>query len=195
VTRPKLAANSADGSKLAANSVDGSKVVDQSVTGDDIKVATLPGAERWHHVDAATGDCGSDANAGQLVCIAGGGNDYSRWGDSAYVANYGYGDPAYYRDREGTVRLRGLAACTDHGSSTWCGDTRFTLFYLPPGYRPYKLRVLHTIAGSGPGEGDHYINIYPDGRVRSDGSAALKTFISLDGLSFRCYPQGSEGCN
>lgn len=183
--------------KLAADSVDGSKVADKSLTDADIKVDTFSGSERWHHFnDLAAGDCGSEANVGRVFCIAGDGADNSRWGNSSYVANYGYGDPAYYRDREGVVRLRGLAACADHGSSTWCSDNRFTLFYLPPGYRPYGLIALHAIAGTGAGSGDHYINIFPDGRVRADGSPALKnSFISLDGLSFRCYPQGSNGCN
>jgi hypothetical protein len=205
VTRPKLAANSVDSSKLAAGSVsgptlarasvDGSKVSDRSLTADDIDLATLPGSEGWHGLPhPATRDCNTETNVGQTYCIAGSGNDYSQWDDSFYVSNYGYSDPAYYRDRDGTVHLRGLAACTDHGSSTWCGDTRFTLFYLPPGYRPYRLIVMQTIAGSGSGLGDHFINIYPDGRVRADGSPALKTYISLDGLSFRCNPVGSDGC-
>jgi hypothetical protein len=183
--------------KLAGDSVDGSKVVDKSLTDADINVDTLSGSERWHHFgNAASSDCGSDANVGRAFCIAGAGDNYSQWGDSSYVGNYGYGDPAYYRDRDGTVHLRGLAACKDHGSSTWCSDNRFTLFYLPPGYRPHGLMAFETLAGTGSGSGDHYINIFPDGRVRADGSPPLKSsFISLDGLSFRCYPQGSNGCN
>ena len=189
--------------KLAANAVGGGKVIDQSLTVADLNVATLFGSEPWHHIGGphavADETCGSREAAGRTFCLAssgGGFSNYSEWRDSTYVRDYDYGDVAYYRDRGGTVRLRGLAACTDKGSSDWCSKYQFTLFYLPPGYRPEHLTLFSTYAGSGgAGSGDHWIIVYPDGRVRADGSPAQKTLISLDGLSFRCFPQGQNGCN
>lgn len=112
---------------------------------------------------------------------------------------YGNFDPAnvntvaFFRDPWGIVHLKGLAECLG-GTAPPCfaGDR---IFSLPEGYRPDRTASLSTVRSS---------NFTPNvaGRVDVDASGdvavatneSVEDWVSLDGLSFRCAPPGSNGC-
>jgi hypothetical protein len=191
----KIADGSIGNADLAPNSVGTGKVADNSLTGADINVNTLPGSEDWHDMDnVASTSCYGSHDTGFSFCSNNDGANRSEWHNRPNQSGEDYDGVGYYRDREGIVRLKGLAQCQDYGSSKFCNDSRLTIFYLPDGYRPSSQTFLPTLAGQNPGIGDHYLTIYPDGRVRADGSAALKDYVTLYGISFRCGPIGEDGC-
>jgi hypothetical protein len=183
--------------KLAKDAVGGGKVIDKSLTGADINDSTLPGSEPWRDlINETSHECYTSNNVGRTFCANASLSqpDASTWGERPNGSGEDYNRVGYYRDREGIVRLKGLAQCQDYGGSTFCNNARFTIFYVPPGYRPSHWTFLPTVAGQNPGIGDHFLTIYPDGRVRADGSPAVKDYVSLDGISFRCGPVGQDGC-
>jgi hypothetical protein len=116
---------------------------------------------------------------------------------SCYWTNYENGqNPAgYFRDRAGVVHLRGFVFAkngTTNNCSTLPADVIVT--NLPAGYRPQNPEGIATISDNLPGR----INVLPTGEVDIEedfplwGSAL--TWVSLDGISFRCAPSGQDGC-
>lgn len=97
---------------------------------------------------------------------------------------------SFFRDQEGFVHLRGLLVGPGANISTNC-------FYLPPGYRPQR-DELHSAISYGGGYVLSRIDIYSyrDPSVPGLVSPSLygTDWISLDGITFRCFPSGKNGC-
>ena len=105
------------------------------------------------------------------------------WLDSSANVNNEVG---YSRDQFGRVFLQGVA--------TKCGNppSGNTIFTLPAGFRPAKLEHFGTVAANAFGA----VEVDNSGHVMvAAGDVGFLTgWISLDGLSFRCGPSGSDGC-
>ncbi|MBM4253954.1 MAG: hypothetical protein FJ146_18455 [Deltaproteobacteria bacterium] len=91
--------------------------------------------------------------------------DYGSTGDTAY------GPTGYYRDKQGTVWLRGIVRA---------GVTDNCAFTLPVGYRPIKVRMFATYSGNGVCR----IDVMPSGCV-SVRSFCGNSYAGLDGVAFR----------
>jgi hypothetical protein len=132
------------------------------------------GTEAWHELGAAQNNvCLPNGN----FCNAGAGCEY-------HNLNGTFSSGAYLRDPAGIVHLKGVV--TRGGACTYQ-----TIFRLPAGYQPVQGEVFAT--SSNDAFADIYINEDGDGNVRvQTGSPGV--WISLDGISFRCEPSGSNGC-
>ena len=86
---------------------------------------------------------------------------------------------AYARDPFGFVHLRGIVST--------CNGAGMTIFKLPAGYRPAKLESMTDLGFSG---GSSAVQVTPGGRVQSYDP----DLQSLDGITFRCGPSGTNGC-
>jgi hypothetical protein len=93
---------------------------------------------------------------------------------------------AFYRDRGGIVHLKGVVKPGNYGGNV-------PMFQLPLGYRPAQKRIFNPNTGNG----------FVFGRVDIANStegghvfpfAGGPDYLSLDGISFRCGPSGSNGC-
>jgi hypothetical protein len=92
----------------------------------------------------------------------------------------------YLRDPFGFVHLKGLVKCECHGGTV--GPVGI-IFNLPAGYRPAKNDTQATVSN------DHFARV----EIGSDGSVnplvgADRVWFSLDGITIRCGPSGSDGC-
>ena len=193
---PQVIDNSLQSQDLKDNSAVRTRdVADDTVTGGglggwDIKDHTLGGrdlaprtvrqselapAEGWH--DASLLRCDADSNAG--------------W---ANHPNSGFSSAAFYRDPLGTVHLKGVVRLT---TTTNCPVTLSPpIFDLPPGYRPAKEEVFAAMSNGVATRVDVFGD---DGSGQVDwapnaGEAGPQNYLSLDGISFRCEPSGSNGC-
>jgi hypothetical protein len=100
---------------------------------------------------------------------------------------------AFFRDASGVVHLKGLVK-----AGAGCDFASFFLshpviFNLPEGYRPARRSVHAVIANNQLGR----VNVDHSGEVRVDNDLApnnAKTFLQLDGITFRCHPRGADGC-
>ena len=153
---------------------------------------TLKPAEPWHDLVVTANDGCNTIFVGVTPCLNRSSSSvYSYWNNRPNTGGEDFNAMGYYRDRTGIVRLEGLGRCAENGGSTACSDTRQAIFYLPLGYRPPHVTFLPTRSGSSE---EHYITVYPDGNVQSDGTSATLDYVSLEGLSLRCGPSGSNGC-
>jgi hypothetical protein len=169
---------------LRQGSVGTSEAANNSLTGTDVDEATLNlAAEDWHEVGAAgeppfntTGSCA--------------------WGnfDSGHLT------AAFLRDRSGFVHLKGTV---DADASTLDCDFSASIdrviFRLPAGYRPAARAAYAVQSGTGASrvdvDGPEFVSGFGLGAVVAQGSAsAANAFVTLDGISFRCAPSGSDGC-
>jgi hypothetical protein len=92
---------------------------------------------------------------------------------------------AYWRDQFGVVHLRGtLRRCATPSSDT--------IFTLPAGFRPGKSEYF-SVAAVDDTPPTAIVGIGADGTVYAPGSAT-NDLRSLDGITFRCEPSGSNGC-
>jgi hypothetical protein len=155
----------------------------------------LPPADTWHNV----GDKGEPPyyQSGDPNCTL---PAWHSGGDGAHNTGVGF-----IRDQLGFVHLRGVAV---GGSDTYVGYHTCPIFYLPPGYRPqfnafhpeiYNLatgRFPRTLVLIRPGTGDTTgtlagdVELYGLEEVNADAHGIL----ALDGITFRCYPSGVDGC-
>ena len=102
------------------------------------------------------------------------------WGDLSPNVNNSVG---YYRDPSGMVHLQGIAIK--------CNAAGNTILTLPAGYRPPLQQVMVAIFSTGAGG---RVNVDQAGTISPDSVVPAQTWLSLDGLSFRCGPSGANGC-
>lgn len=95
-----------------------------------------------------------------------------------------YSPVGAYRDRQGVVTLQGVAMN--------CGSGIFTIFTLPPGFRPEELIAMTSSVSTN--SNTIRVNASPNGGVSLTASPVSPGQVYLDGLSFRCGPAGQNGC-
>jgi hypothetical protein len=162
---------------VAANAVNGSDVVDNSISGADVDESSLNvAAEPLRFV----GDTGQPTFRSTTAC---------RW--SNFDPNFA--PASFRRDRLGFVHLLGIVD-SDHTRDHLCGESinDYTIFVLPPGFRPEFREVHVTLTNGALGR----VNIDENGSVRIESPttfANASAWVSLDGISFRCV-SGSDGC-
>ena len=90
---------------------------------------------------------------------------------------------SYYRDPEGIVHLRGIAAkcngAENHGG-----------LVLPAGFRPGHSEIFGPLFSFGNGR----LDVGSDGVISPTPISPPGSWVSLDGISFRCGPSGQDGC-
>lgn len=104
-----------------------------------------------------------------------------------------YQTAAFYRDAGGVVRLKGLVR---RGTDVFpCEDDSFPgpisiddIFKLPEGYSPAATAIFANRSSNAPAE----LRIEADGDVVA--MSGDYTWVSLDGIAFRCAPSGQNGC-
>ena len=174
--------NSADVKDSSLNTFDvqsflGADVVDNTLTGSDVDESTLNlAAEPWHEVGAP----GQPGFKTGNFCV---------WSNYDSVHN----TAAFLRDRSGFVHLKGVVDADDGpGGVCGTGGLETTIFSLPSGYRPAKQELISTLTNGAPGQ----VGISADQvKIESPTTfASAKSWISLDGFSFRCAPSGQNGC-
>ena len=172
-----LKRNSVGSKQIKANAVKASEAKESTfgtvpnagkLDGTDSTGFARTGSPPWREVAAQTssfGDCGA----------------FFTWYNINPAEN---STAAFYRDSLGTVHLKGTVRC----------NVPFVarIFTLPPGYRPDRLENHVTVAG-GP-TGANSIVIQKDGGVFPASAAGTEAYLSLDGITFRCAPPGSDGC-
>jgi hypothetical protein len=158
--------------------------------------ADLAPAEAWHELGAA----------GEPALNTTNGN-FCSW--TNFDSNHD--SAAFYRDPFGQVPLKGLVQVDTLGDPGDCwyangvGDGSYQIgnrriFTLPQGYRPAKRLAdialsngtVARIDVDGPG-----LSGQPAGAVSVDyptDSADVSSYLSLNGISFRCAPSGQNGC-
>jgi len=90
---------------------------------------------------------------------------------------------SYYRDPAGIVHLRGVAIK--------CNFALNTGLVLPAGFRPGKNEIFAPLFSDA---GVSRLNIESSGIVSPSPISAPGSWVSLDGISFRCAPSGQDGC-
>jgi hypothetical protein len=117
---------------------------------------------------------------------------------------------AFVRDATGFVHLKGTVLAEDRTSASSCGvtttaPTNQLIFVLPPGYRPSSREAMAVLTAndltSGPATvgtaavDGPAISPLPAGGVSVDrGELGEFAWFTLNGISFRCAPSGSNGC-
>lgn len=91
---------------------------------------------------------------------------------------------SYWRDPFGVVHLRGTVFK--------CDALNNTIFTLPAGFRPGKLEHF-AVAAENDTPPTAIVNVGSNGQVVAPGSTDADV-RSLDGITFRCEPPGSNGC-
>jgi hypothetical protein len=98
---------------------------------------------------------------------------------------------AFFRDAFGIVHLKGHPTC----SPPPIDATRFgEIFVLPAGYRPARSETFATTTGSFQPISFNAIAVASGGGVFALSDSNVQNGISLDGITFRCEPSGSNGC-
>jgi hypothetical protein len=90
---------------------------------------------------------------------------------------------SYSRDPYGTVSLRGIARR--------CEGAPNPIVTLPAGYRPGRQEIQSAMHSS---NSARRVDVNPNGWVSAAVLPADNEWISLDGITFRCAPSGSNGC-
>ena len=171
-------------SEQAPDSIDASNVVDGSIGSDDIA-----GDAIWNDLiaDGAVteeklGLSAEFTSAGLPDAFGSCSGVGDSWGSFSPDVN---NSVSYYRDPVGIVHLRGIAVR--------CGAATNTIFTLPEGYRPGKQEIEPSFNS---GFFASSISINPSGVVSPFPAAAITpgTWVTLDGMSFRCAPPGSNDC-
>ena len=205
----------------AAATIDSKDVVDGSlksidlkdekgVTGDDVVPDSLTGAGIDEDTLGQVGDAdkldGKDASefasAGseQWFALNLNGDTPAECFWEAFPSADGFNPPSFFRDRAGVVHLRGMIRARD-GFFEPCDNNNGALISdnlsaIPGGYRPANREVLTISSADKPGR----LDVTSLGRLilGAPGSypswADAKTWISLDGVSYRCGPSGENGC-
>jgi hypothetical protein len=161
---------------VAANAVNGSDVADNSLSGADVNESSLNlAAEPLRFV----GDTGQPNFNSTPNC---------RW--TNFDPNFA--QASFRRDRLGFVHLLGIVDALQARDRV-CGGSiyDYTIFYLPPGFRP-EFREVHVALTNG---ALGRVNIDTNGAVRIESPTTwdnARSWVSLDGISFRCV--SGNGC-
>jgi hypothetical protein len=181
-------------SELASDSVDSFNVLDGSIAGNDILPNTIGGnqigggaIESAQLADGSVTEAKLDTpasftSAGLPDAFGTCGGVGDSWGSFSPDVN---NSVSYYRDPTGIVHLRGIAVK--------CGAATNTIFSLPEGYRPGKQEILPSFNSGFTAGG---VSVSPTGAVGPFPAAAIGpgTWVTLDGMSFRCAPPGDDDC-
>jgi hypothetical protein len=157
----------------------GADVRDDNLTGADVREATLALGGQWHEVGAAGEPPFNDT----------GGCAWKNFDPPAHDTG------AFSRDRSGRVQLKGIVDADDVPPSSCALGSGLdqVIFTLPAGYRPDRREVQPVVTNGDIGA----INIDPNGDVELEHSAIPNSglaWVALGGISFRCAPAGSDGC-
>jgi hypothetical protein len=183
-----LRAGSVQSSEVLNDSLTGADIANNSLTGTDVQESSLAlAAEGWHEVL----DEGLFYN-----------RPFCAWSNFDATHN----SAAFLRDRHGFVHLKGLVDADDlesNGCDFSSADQ--IIFVLRAGYLPAKREVHVTLTNGALGR----ITVDPDPPAAALGippelgtvlvespttEANAKEWVSLDGITFRCAPSGSDGC-
>jgi hypothetical protein len=174
--------------------VAGVDVVNDSLTGADIRESKLGKVANANKLDGLDSSAFARIGTGPWHAATvndGAGGTACSW-TNAFA---GYSEAGYLRDRAGVIHLRGIVKATDGtGSACSANDVDETIFTLPAGFRPDATTIFPIVAANKAARVDVAANgtvqIEPNFPTWSD----AKSWVSLDGLSFRCAPAGSNGC-
>lgn len=136
------------------------------------------GSQAWTEISAGLAGGGCIPN--DRFCAQG---DGCAWGN----LSAGFSSAAYYRDPTGVVHLKGVVK-----RAIGCGLPQRDVFVLPMGYRPAKGTIFEV--ASVDAAATVYLNESNSGIVHYQAGGDPETWVSLDGISFRCEPAGSNGC-
>ena len=177
--------NSTDFLRSDAKSIDADRL-----DGEDSAAFARAGSEAWHEVGAP----GEPAFHQDSACS---------WSNFDGIHN----SAAFLRDRFGFVHLKGLVDADDGGftcdaAAAIFGTIGYPIFELPAGYKPANREVNVTITNAALGRVD--VQGPPQGPFHPRQGTVMvmspttvdnaKEWLSLDGITFRCAPSGSNGC-
>lgn len=146
-----------------------SDVANASLTGRDIALDEF--------TEVLLGGTNSDCNPGAGT---------TNWVNVAAFDDATRSTLAFYRDPLGVVHIKGTIRCLS-GS-----DVAMPIFTLPVGYRPALTEEFPTVAGSP--RALNSIVVTGAGEVSPGAATGTGALLSLNGLSFRCSPSGTDGC-
>jgi hypothetical protein len=137
--------------------------------------------EPWHLVASNPATYGPGCQRCRVDPCLSGGETAIFCGSSSIWFNYGpqpWASAGFYKDRLGTVHLRGLI------KQDISGGAPHELFILPAGYRPTD-RLVRTAIGSDDQQHDYVIrvDVLPTGEVDVP-HASPQGYLSLDGIAF-----------
>lgn len=117
-------------------------------------------------------------------------------GDECPWSNYDDQHPpaGFFRDQLGFVHLQGFVKATSEGGGCSYALGGDSIFSLPQGYTPAKPSAFPVISNHHAGR----VNVDPGGLVGVDPDMItvndIQTYVTLDGITFRCAPSGANGC-
>ena len=162
-------------------------VFSDDIAPKQVKQADVHPAQEWHEVGyPSDGPPLGSAPSGSAPTDC-------AWLNLPYQGSE-YDHAGFYRDPYGTVRLKGFISGQFFGCS---GDQPDAIFTLPRGYRPAKRTVFTVMVTKDDTHVSRRVDVLTDGRVKAmftGGTDLSLERVSLADISFRCGPQGKNGC-
>ncbi len=175
------------GGTVQDNTLSTEDVLNQSLTADDLAAGSVGTSELGDGaVTPAKLNAGLQFTDSGLPLFLG---DCSAvphgWYAFADTAALTSGEVSYARDAFGIVHL--------HGVAVNCSAPNDLVFTLPPGFRPKNNPIFPGLDYNNPAL--NQITINTDGDVFVYPVAGGRSVIpSLEGVTFRCWPSGQNGC-
>ena len=200
----EVADNALGAGDLAPSSVGSSEVASDSLGGGDINESLLGIVPNADQLDGQDSSAFAQDGSEPWHEVGADGEPFFNFPHSCYWDNFDidHNTAAFLRDSFGFVHLKGLVdANDDEGGCDFGFASHLLIFNLPAGYRPARQEVFATITNGELGQ----VNVAGPELNVSQGAGAVsvdlptteanaKEWISLDGISFRCAPSGSDGC-